>query len=460
MKKNNRFGKILFIFSFLIISNTVFSEDQQACQVFENKTHIYYGNGVNNTLAEANFSKNSLFYAYMIKNNIRNEFPEEEFKYFVAYNASRGAVKDIIEVINQKVDETGGLTASEILYLMKMSKKGALAAIKLLSTASGGGRIVVNLATKAVDVASDAYIKNLEDDANGVSRYYQQETTDNHIQKYNSDLSEGIRVIVVAHSQGNLFANEAVNSVITGNSDFEQNIGIVSVANPAGLVIGGNSYVTAHDDRVIDALRITHNVLASNIDNDPGFFDDPRDFLNHSFTTSYMASELTPEYTNGNTLLSRAKINGMFLGHIRSLEFPLAELGDGAIKVTLTWGSEPDVDLHVFEPNGKHVFYSNLRGTSGFLDQDDVSSFGPEHYFVACEDLEEGIYRVGVNYFSGSSPETARVQVTTADGRTQTIKKMLSNAVGSSGNNSPKPVMDIDVNRDEDGKYIYDVTVH
>lgn len=307
---------------------------------------------------------------------------------------------------------------------------------------------------KAVDKASDEYIKNLEDDANGVSRYYQQATTDNHIQKYNSDLSEGIRVIVVAHSQGNLFANEAVNSVITRNSDFEQSIGIVGVANPAGRIIGSNSYVTAHDDRVIDALRITHSVLASNIDNDP------RDFLNHSFTTSYMASKLTPEYTNGNTLPSRARINGMFLGHIRNLEFPIAELGDGAIKVTLTWGSEPDVDLHVFEPNGIHVYYRNLRGTSGFLDQDDVTSFGPEHYFVACEDLEEGIYRVGVNYYSGSSPENARVQVTTADGRTRTVNKTLSNALGSSGNNSPKPVADIDVNRDEDGKYIYDVTLH
>ena len=230
---------------------------------------------------------------------------------------------------------------------------------------------------KALDKASDAYINSLEQDAQGASRYYQQETTDNHIQKYNSDILEGRRVIVVAHSQGNLFANAAVEAVIARNPNSSNSIGIVGVANPAGRVVGNNNYITAHDDRVIDALRITHSVLSSNIDNDPGIFDDPRDFLNHSFTTSYMASELTSEYDLGNTLPSRARIDSMFFNLINTLDFPVSQLGDGAIKVTLEWGSQPDVDLHIFEPDNTHVYYRLLKGVSGFLDLDDTDGLGP-----------------------------------------------------------------------------------
>ena len=119
---------ILVALSGLCGSNSLLALDVQSCSQFDT-THIYYGNGVDNTLMEAQFSRNTLVYAYFIKYNIRNDFPNQKFKFLVAYNFSRGAVLDIIETINQKVDETGGLTAEEILYLMKLSKKAALRTI-------------------------------------------------------------------------------------------------------------------------------------------------------------------------------------------------------------------------------------------------------------------------------------------------------------------------------------------
>ena len=437
----------------------LYAEGTQSCHVVDKTTQIYFGNGVNNTIAEARFSRNTLVHAYLTKHDIRQDYPGEKFNFVLAYNYSRGFVKDIIEVINQKVDETGGLTATEMLYLIQLSKKAVLHEIRALSTASGGGRIVVDVAVTAVDRASDEYMKKLEEDAQGLSRYYQQSTTNNHIQKYTSDLNEGKKVIVVAHSQGNLFANAAVSEVIKRNSGYVNNIGIVGVANPAGVVVGSNKYVTADDDRVIDALRITHTVLPSNIDNDPGIFDDPRDLLNHNFITSYFASELTKEYEAGNTLLSRARIDNMVFDLLKTLDYPASDLGDGAIKITLEWGANPDVDLHIFEPNGDHVYYERLKGKSGFLDLDDTTSFGPEHYFVACDTVEEGSYRIGVNYYKGNGAETARVQISTADGRTQTTSISLSNAVGRNGNSSPIPVATIDVTKDQNGSLAYNVTL-
>lgn len=450
--------RITLVCLFLAFANAVHAQET-ACSLNENSTKIYFGNGVNNSLAQARLSQNALVYAYLVKNDIRDIYPDEEFKFDLAYNRSRGLVNDLMVVINQKVDETGGLTVSQMLFLMKLSKKSAVSVIRSMSTATGGGRIVVELAVAALDEASDAYIDLLENDALYLSKYYEVNTTNSHIQKYRSDLQEGRRVVVVAHSQGNLYANNAVKELVSESPQFSNSIGIVGVATPAASLIGTNQYVTAHDDRVIDALRITHTVLESNLDNDPGIFDDPRDLLNHNFLLSYLASEIVPEYTLGNTLPSRAVVDGYFLNLLRNLDFPDAELGGGAITITLEWGSNPDVDLHVIEPNGTHVYYARLIGQSGYLDLDDISGYGPEHYYVACDTLEEGSYTVGVNYFNGVSPESARIQISTADGQTIATSQALQDARGAGGDSSPIEVAEIVVSRDESGSYTYQTSL-
>jgi uncharacterized protein YfaP (DUF2135 family) len=139
------------------------------------------------------------------------------------------------------------------------------------------------------------------------------------------------------------------------------------------------------------------------------------------------------------------------------LDWPTPQLGMGPITVTLTWGAEPDVDLHVFEPDGSHVYYAAPSGTSGYLDYDDVTSWGPEHYYVVdCESLAPGTYRVGVNYYYGSAPETANVQIQAGD----VIKDYsvhLSAVRGSAGNDTPESVAAIEVAGDPEAGYTFTV---
>ncbi len=83
------------------------------------------------------------------------------------------------------------------------------------------------------------------------------------------------------------------------------------------------------------------------------------------------------------------------------------------IEVTLTWNTAADLDLHVWNPNGEHAYYSNTSIADGSLDIDDTNGFGPETFTVPT--ALAGSYIVKVNSFSlgsdGSSDATIQLQL-------------------------------------------------
>lgn len=314
----------IFIVMILVFSNRIYAAEPSFC-VSENKTtNIYFGNGVGNSLREAYLSKQMLASAYLVKKDIRTSNPGESFNFTLAYNLSRGHAEDVIEVINQKVEETGGLTSPEILSLMRLSESARLVKLKELKVLSPTARIRVELSARAIVLAIDAYIDAFKSGGLGLTKYYDQVTENNHVSMYLNDLKKGKRVIVVAHSQGNLFANNAYERLTDINSDYNKSIGIVGVASPAGRGIGDNTYVTALDDGVINALRDAgYSVLPGNVNNKPdNYSDNLRDRANHGFAQSYLASELSFGYRGGKSLRSRSLIDGIFINYINGLEFP------------------------------------------------------------------------------------------------------------------------------------------
>jgi len=379
-------------------------------------TKTYFVNGVWNTKPTARFSLTRIKQAY--GQQLKEQYPDQSFEFTLAYNYSFGKVQDLVEVIAQKERELGlesnDLTPRQYLALYMTAQA--------LNNNESDNDLPPALRSRLLSVTVEDYF---------AAQFTEAVNADEIVQKLRNDLLEGSRAIMIAHSQGNLYAGEAMRSLM---NEYTANINMVGVASSSRELYNENLYYTAYDDRVINKLRDYYEVLPANVDNDPGVFDDKRDISNHQFIPSYFAEGL----------VSRTLIDDAFFNYIANLQFPVAVVNTGIITATLRWGEQPDVDLHALEPNGFHVFYSYPQGMSGYLDLDDVDAFGPEHYYVSCETLEAGTYHFGVNYFYGTAPETAYVQIV-AGTSVRSFTVPLVSAVGSFGNETPVPIADVTV---------------
>lgn len=131
-----------------------------------------------------------------------------------------------------------------------------------------------------------------------------------HVARYSASIREGRRVMVVAHSQGNFYANEARTRLALIPGVTLGSYGIVGVASPASMVTTGGPYTTLVDDAVINAVRAANPfTLSPNTTNPSGT---SRDAQNHSFVDSYMFP----------STVSRPQIVEQSVGVLNGLQFP------------------------------------------------------------------------------------------------------------------------------------------
>ena len=96
---------------------------------------------------------------------------------------------------------------------------------------------------------------------------------------------------------------------------------------------------------------------------------------------------------------------------------PGPTLGTGQFSATLTWDTLTDINLHVNEPSGFHIFYRDTarRGPTAILDADNTIAYGPENVFTDRL-AANGTYEVYVVPYAGEParwPTTARVTIRT-----------------------------------------------
>lgn len=225
---------LILLFTLTLFANT------DSC-----KLDVYFGNGVWNDLDAVKVSRDELK-IFMQQHNpqrfsIEDEGVTYDFKY--AHNETTGTIDDLIETFWQ-LHESGQVGDFYFAFVTRI-----LNAVNVLSYEE------VNYKDKMVVVAA-TYDVN----------------TQKMLQKYNSEsFSKKHNVLLVAHSQGNLFGNKIYELL---NNDERDKFRMVSIAMPANHIEGGEDYVTLDLDLVIKAIP---GSLASNAS---GF--------GHTFVESYL----------------------------------------------------------------------------------------------------------------------------------------------------------------------------
>jgi hypothetical protein len=396
------------------VGSMLLAETSYASICDEKETVIFFGNGIKSIKKDAFKSKE------FIKKNLRTKLSPEEFEllgFDLAYNGTHTLPLDLLE---SSVQVLSGNIRGFWHFLLRLAPVPDWFTDKFI------------LLSSVLDYSALVTTDSLKD----------------HVTKYKSAIAEGKKIILVAHSQGNMFGNQAYNLL---DSHERLSFGMVAVANVDNNVLGNATaeatYTTLIDDRVISALiAIQLNLPTSPMNPNTENLTVSEDAWGHSFIDSYMVKGS----------VSETQITGDILTALYNLPEPYQLVEPGVITVALTWGSAPDIDLHVYEPNGTHVYWINMQGISGSLDRDDRSHYGPEHYHVpSCDTLERGLYEIALDYFKGDYPEIATVQIE-AGLLSRTIEiPMSSEDYGSSS--WPVRIANIRVMNDESGGYKFEI---
>ena len=293
------------------------------------------------------------------------------------------------------------------------------------------------------------------------------------LEKYKT---EGKKFILVAHSEGNLFANRAFNYVSTGThpavakvihiapastephgdhilGDMDLVINGLRLVGPGGVPANNWSMIAlfsknasyyldlASSSAVAKGNFITAFVLKAIQLITQGEYREPSnvngktDWMGHGFFEIYNNSNKT-----GKTETGRTRLNTIWTNTLAAVDSTArsGSITDGFFTVTMTWDRDGDIDLHAQEANNTHVYYGNKTGYSGYLDRDDTVSKGPEHYYATCaaSSLAIGNYNFGVVNYGGSAGTNATIKVYDYQ---QRLLGTYSTVVGSPTRSSTMP---------------------
>lgn len=251
---------------------------QADASVCQSKTAIVYSNGMFNDWKSANDSKKELTIKVIADPQVSQYL--DEFVFYLAYASNndglgRSGPAQILEIyLEWAGDKTQnfwrGLVGNDVL---PQKVKDTMLAI-------GGG---VNSAAYIIDADFQRQLLG-----NG---------TDNN-PGYRRLLNEGNRVVIVAHSQGNYYANAIYSKLKAEKTAWGASVGIVAVATPASVVADGrNRHITVSEDWYMAAVIGSLDAVPT-----LGSSDNMKEFTSaewanasfgHNFIKWYMAGSFT-----------------------------------------------------------------------------------------------------------------------------------------------------------------------
>lgn len=223
----SRFTHTLILVA-MLITGFARAEAQTTCG-----QHVEFINGILNTSDTASDSVRELFRQLSTRARCESN-PVPCFTVVLRYNETSGLLRDLYESSVQAAQEPGPFWR----YISGARVFGDpfqdMLAERLLAIASTP--VYISAITHAADSPLVSHAEA----------------------RYSQLSAHGVKVVVVAHSQGNFFANEIYRRL---DSSAQQDVRIVSVAPPTEMVEGGGP----HTRLIGDVLEVLGNSLDSNL---------------------------------------------------------------------------------------------------------------------------------------------------------------------------------------------------
>lgn len=163
-------------------------------------------------------------------------------------------------------------------------------------------------------------------------------------------------------------------------------------------------------------------------------------------TTEDVLLSIAPGVNGGSLPLRYAVAAGAGPSQYASLALRLIRVGTGDVQVSVAWTGASDVDLHVYDPAGEHIYFADKTSASGGqLDLDSnpacsIDNINNENVVWPTNGAPSGAYRVEVHYFADCS--VARSDwVVTIQRRGQAPLVYSGSFVGASGAGNPPAVL-------------------
>lgn len=395
---NNRLLICLITILFYIFSiNRSFAANESLC--INNDIVLVFFNGVNTTEAQARMN---LIYLKSIHGTTSPK--GDKIKYEYLYNYTNG-LEDFVETFEQRLKEQDDIVSQKFeLFFSALSGGNGSWWNNIVGVISSYSDVLTSLRDKIL-AGKVGHLRNYWLNPPTISNYV------NHQQRILEWTQQGKKLVFVAHSQGNLFANAAYDYALTLVSP--DSVKVVHIAPASPRIVG--PHVLADKDLVINALRAVGTV-ASITDTIPGYLvrepgpNTLTDILGHGLVEIYLNSHLT----------TADRVKTYINNALSTVIAPEQKVSNGFFTVTLGWDGPGDVDLHTYEPSGSHVYYAAPQGISGKLDQDNTTNgtVNPEHYYATCDanSLQTGTYRVAIANYRGATGRKAHVQAATTNG--------------------------------------------
>lgn len=244
-----------FIFAFVVACLHLVPAQAQVntCPALPQQVVVYFGNGINTDQRSARRSRD------LLRDNLGTTYNNKTLRYDTAYNATDGMALDLVQAARQ----AGVQWDSDLANWLSR-----------LELAPGW---FVGWYQRQIEQRSLAFLPEL----------------DQHVDSYRNAISLGQRVLVVSHSQGNFYANEA-KRFLTQRLTTEQmaRFAIYGVAVPTNNIGGASGpYLTNHRD----FISLIPDALAANFTLRRGAGGLPADDVGriqaHLFNDTYLSDD-------------------------------------------------------------------------------------------------------------------------------------------------------------------------